>query len=263
AFRAVPLFFEKGVETRVLILPETLDPDGFLRKNGAAAYDLLYPGAAPGLKFIIDYLSREKRLDVPEVKTRVLRAVMDIVEAVPDAIVRSEYFRLTAEHLGVDESLLRSLSQVKPGEAAARPAETFLPAEKRLLQILMENADLRPDIFSELCEEDIAGLKSEPIFAIMLRLFANEQDFSLNEMHKSVEPGLARELSQALLERREAPSLQEALDCLWALRVAGKENALRKIQGEIARAEKSGDREKLESLMSRKLDLTRQVLALR
>ena len=263
AFRAVPLFFEKGVETRVLILPENLDPDGFLRKNGAAAYDLLYPGAAPGLKFIIDYLSREKRLDVPEVKTRVLRAVMDIVEAVPDAIVRSEYFRLTAEHLGVDESLLRSLSQVKPGEAAARPAETFLPAEKRLLQILMENADLRPDIFSELCEEDIAGLKSEPIFAIMLRLFANEQDFSLNEMHKSVEPGLARELSQALLERREAPSLQEALDCLWALRIAGKEGALRKIQGEIARAEKSGDREKLESLMSRKLDLTRQVLALK
>ncbi len=263
AFRAVPLFFEKGVETRVLVLPENLDPDGFLKTRGTAAYDLLYPGAVSGLKFVIGYLSRGKRLDVPEVKTKVLRAVMDVVEAAPDAIVRSEYIRFTAEHLGVEEALLRSLSQGKPDELAARPPETFLPAEKRLLQILMENADFRPDVFAELNEEDVAGLKSGPIFAIILGLFAKNQDVNLSEMQKNIGPVLARELSQTLLEKRGTPSLEEALDCLCALRIAGKEAEIRRIQAEIAREEKSGERTKLDALMSRKLELTRQVMALK
>lgn len=263
AFRAVPLFLEKGVETRVLVLPENLDPDAFLKTKGTTAYDLLYPGAVSGLKFVIDYLSRGKRLDVPEVKTKVLRAVMDVVEAVPDAIVRSEYLRYTAEHLGVEEALLRSLSRGKPDETAARPPETFLPAEKRLLQILMESAHFRPDVLAELNEEDVAGLKSGPIFAIMLGLFAKNQDVNLSEMQKNIGPELARELSQALLEKRDTASLDEALDCLCALRIAGKEAEIRRVQAEIAREEKSGERTKLDDLMNRKLELTRQVIALK
>ncbi|MCX6566215.1 MAG: DNA primase [Candidatus Aminicenantes bacterium] len=263
AFRAVPLFFEKGVETRVLVLPENLDPDGFLKNKGTAAYDILYPNSVSGLKFVIDYVSREKRLDVPEVKTKVLRSVMDVVDTVPDAFVRSEYLRLTAEQLGVDETLLRSLSRGKPDETAAPPPETFLPAEKRLLQILMEGDDLRPGVFAKMNEEDVAGLKSGPIFAIMLGLFEKNQDFNLSEMQKSIGPGLSREFSQALLEKGDTPSLEEALDCLCALRIAGKESEIRRVQAEIAREEKSGERTKLDALMNRKLELTRQVMALK
>ena len=263
AFRAVPLFFEKGVETSVLVLPENLDPDGFLKSKGTAAYDVLYPNAVSGLKFVIDYVSRGKRLDVPEVKTKVLRSVMDVVDAVPDAIVRSEYLRLTAEHLGVEETLLRSLSREKPDETAAPPLDTFLPAEKRLLQILMEGVDLRPGVFAEMNEEDVAGLKSGPIFAIMLRLFEKNQDFNLSEMQKNIGPELSREFSQALLEKGETPSLEEALDCLCALRIAYKESEIRRVQAEIAREEKSGERTKLDALMNQKMELTRQVMGLK
>ncbi len=71
-----PAVLRKGVETRVLILPENLIVS--LKRSGRTFFT---PGAAPSTrKFVIDYLSREKRLDVPEVKTRVLRAVMDVVE---------------------------------------------------------------------------------------------------------------------------------------------------------------------------------------
>ncbi|MHB8055745.1 MAG: DNA primase [Candidatus Aminicenantales bacterium] len=263
SFRAVPLFFEKGVETRVIVLPENLDPDGFLKKKGSAAYDALYPKAISGLKFVIDYASRGKRLDVPEVKTRVLRSVMDVVDVITDPIVRSEYLRLVAGQLNVDETLLRSLSRGKQAEKPAQAPETFFPAEKRLLQLLMEGRNLRPDIFVDLTEEDVAGLKSEPIFAIMLKLFENKRDFILSEIQKSVAPELSRELSLALLEKGKEASLEEALDCLCGLRIAGKESEIRRIQAEIAREEKSGETEKLAALMNRKQELIRQVIALK
>ncbi len=125
AFRAVPLFFEKGVETRVIVLPENLDPDGFLKKKGADAYEALYSQAVSGLKFVIDSASRGKRLEIAEVKTRVLRTVMDAVEAVTDPIIRSEYLRSISGELGVDETLLRSLSRGKPADAPAAAVGTF------------------------------------------------------------------------------------------------------------------------------------------
>jgi DNA primase len=159
AFRAVPLFFEKGVETRVLILPENLDPDDFLRKRGAQAYEDLFPDAVPGLKYIIDQASRGQRMDVPEVKTKVLRSILTVLEVIPDAIVRSEYLRRTAEQMGVDEALLRSLSQGRAAEKSLGTNDPFFPAERRLLQILIEAKDLRTYIFSEMSEDDIRGLK--------------------------------------------------------------------------------------------------------
>lgn len=263
AFRAVPLFFEKGVETRVIVLPENLDPDGFLKKKGADAYEALYSQAVSGLKFVIDSASRGKRLEIAEVKTRVLRTVMDAVEAVTDPIIRSEYLRSISGELGVDETLLRSLSRGKPADAPAAAVGTFLPAEKRLLQLLLEDRSLRTDVFADLQEDELAGLKSGPIFAIMLRLFEKNQDFILSEIQKGVAPELARELSLALLEKGEAPSKDEAIDCLCALRMAAKESEIRRIQGEIAREEASGRTEDLAALMRRKQELTRQVIALK
>ncbi len=264
AYRAVPLFFDKGVEARVLVLPENLDPDSFLKKKGPAAYEGLISGAAPALRFVIDYAARGKRLDVPEVKTRVLRSVMDMIEAVPDAIVRSEFLRQTAEHLGIEETVLRTLSRgEKPaGPAGPRP-ETFYPAEKRLLQILMEEKPLRPYIFAELCEKDVAGLKSEPIFMIMFGFFKKNRDFVLSEIQKGAGPDLSRELSLALLVPGEPPSLEEAMECLCALRITCKESEIRKIQTEIAREEKTGKGPALAELMNRKQELTRQVIALK
>jgi len=268
AYRAVPLFFEKGVEARVLVLPENLDPDGFVNKKGPAAYEALYAEAVPGLKFVIDFAARGKKLDVPEVKARVLRAVMEIVEAVPDAIVRSEFLRQTAEHLGVEETVLRALSKGgPPAEPAAAKPETLLPAEKRLLQILIEGKDLRPYVFAELGESDVAGLKSEPIFKIISGFFQKNSDFVLSEIQKGAGPDLSRELSQALLDPGAPPSLEEALECLCALRIAGKEAEIRRIQAEISREEKAGPGPgpgaALAALMRRKQELTRQVIALK
>jgi len=264
AYRAVPLFFDKGVETRVLVLPENLDPDSFIKNKGPAAYDALYAEAAPALKFAVDYAARGKRLDVPEVKTRVLRAVMEMVDAVPDTIVRSEFLRQTAEYLGVDETVLRSLSRGgnTAGTSVAKP-ETFFPAEKRLLQILMEDKALRPYIFAEMAEKDVAGLKSEPIFKIIFGFFQKNQDFVMSEIQKGAGPELSRELSQALQDRGEPPCLEEAMECLCALRIAGKESEIRRIQADIAREEKSGKEPALAVLMNRKQELTRQVIALK
>lgn len=263
AFRAVPLCFEKGLETHVVVLPKDLDPDGFIKTHGKEEYAKTLKAAVPALKFIIDTSVEGKRMNAPEVKTKVLRSILAVLETIPDAIVRSEYLKQAAEHLSVEESILRGLSVRKPAPKTEEETEPFLNAEKRLLQILIENKELRPYIFAEVRDEDFGGLKSEPIFRIILDHFKKDNDLIFHELQKEIGPSLSRQLSLALTEKGNPPTIEEALGCLCALQKSCKESELKRIQAELAREEKKGDRDKVRALLFQKQDLTKQILALK
>jgi DNA primase len=263
ALRAVPILFEKGLETRVLVLPDNLDPDGFLEKRGPDAYLALKEAAPTGLQFVLDASIVGKRMNVPEVKAKVLRAVLEVIDSSPDAIVRSEFLTQAAQQLKVDETILRALSgggkTAEKHEGADRP----LYAEKRLLQILIGDAEIRRKVLPEIRENDFEGLKCEPVFRIILNSFKKDKDFILHELQKEIGPALAPTISQVLFEKGQPPTEEEAFDCLCALQVSSKEAELKKIQAEIGGLEKKGENEIVESLLRRKQVLIRQIMDLR
>jgi DNA primase len=260
ALRAIPLCFEKGLETRVLVLPEKLDPDGFIRSHGPDEYMTLVRSAVPAFRFLVDSSVEGKRLNVPEEKTKVLRGIVAVIDNIPDSVVRSEYLKQTAEYLGVEEFVLRDIAQHKKGEEPAEETDFFFPAEKRLLQILIENKELRPYVFAEMRDDDFEGLKSQLIFKIISDYFKKDKDFIFHDLQKDIGPSLTAHLSQALQEKGPPPTVEEALDCISALQRTSLENQMKRVQAEITRLEKNGEREKLRALLFRKQDLIKQIL---
>jgi hypothetical protein len=201
-------------------------------------------------------------MDLPEEKARVIRAVIREVEKVPDAIARGEYLRMAGERLGVDEETLRKI--VGPGEPTRGPGEkvSLSSAEKRLLQILFENKEIAPDIFEEVRDGDFRGLRSEPVFGFIRNCFRNGVDWNFSDLKASVDAPILDCLSRALQERPGEASAKEAKECLHSLRKIAFQNQLKEIQAEIAKSQKSGDREKLVALVYQKQDITKQLLAL-
>ncbi len=260
--RAIPLCLEKGMNVRALILPDELDPDGFLKKFGRDRYLGLMKKSLPGLKFLVDMHSRGARMDVPEEKARVIRAVVKEVEKVPDSVARSEYLRQASEYLSVDEGTIRDIVEQRAPSKDGPEKESLNPAERRLLQILFENKDMAPGIFEEIQDGDFRGLRSEPVFNFIADCFRRGKDWDFCVLKESVNPPVLDSLSRALQERTRATTPQEAKDCLRALRKITFQNRLKELQAEIARSEKRGDKEHVLALLYQKQDITKQLLAL-
>ncbi len=262
AARAVPLCMEKGLNIQVLLLPDDLDPDAYLKEHGREKYQALMKKAVPGLKFLVDAMTRGVRMTVPEEKGRVAKAVVKEIEKVPDAVARSEYLAQASQYLGVSETVLRGIAENRPADPAKDDGGLFCPAEKRLFQILMEDRSMAHDIFEEAGDEIFHGLRSEPVFAYILDCFKNSREWTLHDMKDKVHPGVMARLAGALFEKSRPATLEEAQECLRSIRKIYLQNRLKEIQQKIARSEKRGEKEELVALLYQKQDVTKQILAL-
>jgi DNA primase len=262
AARAVPLGFEKGLNVDVLVLPDGLDPDAFLKKHGRDKYLALLKKTVPGLDFLIDALAAGVRMDIPEEKGKIARAVVREIDKVPDPVARSEYLRRASSKLGVGEELLRSIVAMRAPEKGQEETGLFCPAEKRLFQILMEDRSVAPYVFSECGDEIFEGLRSEPVFRYILDCFRQDRDWSFPGLQGKVPPALLSQLARALFEKSAGGSVEEAQECLKSLRKVHLQNRLKDIQRNIARSEKKGEKEELLSLLYQKQDVTKQILSM-
>jgi DNA primase len=263
AARAVPLGLEKGLNVDVLVLPDDLDPDAFIRQHGRDRYLALMKKAAPGLDFLVDSLVAGARMDIPEEKGKVVRAVVREIEKAPDPVARSEYLRRASSKLGVTEDLLRSIIERKAPDQGPEEPGLFCPGEKRLFQILMSDPALAPDVFAECGEEIFQGLRSEPVFQYILACFRNDEAWSFPGLQGKVPPALMSQLARALFEKSSGGSVEEAQECLRSLRMFYLQNRLKDIQLKIARSEKSGEKEELLALLYQKQDVTKQILSMK
>ena len=241
AARAVPLGFEKGLNVEVLVLPDDLDPDAFLKKHGRDKYLALQKKTVSGLKFLIDSLAQGR----PDVRPR---------GKGPDRPGRGQGDRegprphgqeripaQASQELRVEEGLLRSIIEQKAPQAGPDMGGAFCPGEKRLLQILMEDRSVAPYVFAECGEEIFQGSRSEPVFRYILECFKNDKDWNIHELKDKVPPAVLSQLVKGALRKTAgAASVEEAQECLKSLRKLHLENRLKDIQQKIARLEKQG-----------------------
>ncbi len=260
--RAIPLFFEKTAEPKVLILPDNHDPDSFVQKFGKEKYVDLTKRSIPLIKFLIALLSPEKGIKTLAEKVQIATEIMKITLINPNTIIGSEYLKQLCEVIGLDEEVVRSNLRVKIAEKKTEEKEFFLPAEKRLLQILIDNKRIAPYVFSEMKEGDFVQLKSELIFRTLSELFKKEKRILFHELSKIIGPSLSGHLSKTLLEKGLPATVEEALDCLYTLRKISLQNRLKELQAEIVRLEKEGEKEKIGLLLSEKQEITKKIISL-
>jgi DNA primase len=264
--RGISIFIAQGQSPKIVILPGDLDPDSYLQKYGTERYLMqLKKGSAPLIKFLVDHFSTTGRLNtvlstVYE-RIQIAEKIINLVGVNPKTLEGSEHLRQLSGYLNLEEQLLRDRIKGKSIENNIEEKDFFLPAEKRLLQILLENHTITPQLLTKTREEDFRGLKSEPAFKIMVESHKKGKKVVFPELSRAVEPDLSRCLSQMMQEQAGQGTEEEALDCLHSLRKTSLESQLKALQKEIVQCERSGEKDRLKRLLLQKQSLTKEILA--
>jgi DNA primase len=262
---------EQGFEAKVLALPGGLDPDSFIRRQGAEAYRERLAGVPTYLDYLTERAAAEHDLERPEGKVAAANAVMPYLAKVPNAMLRSELANRVAERFRLDERLLREELRRAAGEGrremrvqADAAVAKATPAEKQLLRAFMESEELADEFLAQLVESgDCEGLATEGIFRSLLEARREGESIEPSRLEGRLSPEEQRILFESAFWSGEPPDRDEALACFQALRRRRAEREREKLQMEIQAAEREKDLARLAKLLEAKAKLAKELAQLK
>ena len=265
--RSLAILLEHNCDVRVLALPGGKDPDTFILTEGAGAYRKLLASAPAYLDYLI---VRARQLGVAnaEQKLRAMNFLMPFVQRIPNALLRSEWASRIAQQLRVDEPVLREALKVAAAERRSEvktrtlPGKAAKPAERRLVQMLMERSDFRDRLAEEMRAHQLhVGLETEKILAVLLEAPPGAPP-EATSLAPKLEEYDRRLLFEIAFEGGAETSWAEAESCVDVLRRRRSEEELASVQRQIeacASSNQGGSGEQLRVLQERKLELRRRL----
>ncbi len=280
AKRAIEILLAEEFEVKVLVLPDNSDPDEFIRKSGAIEYQRRRGQAQPHIQFVIDQAVRDRKLSNPADKEAAIEEVLPYVRAVRSRIQKREYFDIAMDALRVnDVTLRRELWQsIRSGSSEVGPSTPKVVrhsftrptvAERRLLELLFADEDVRHAVLPRLAADDYEDLPTAGLFSVVSRCDFAGKDLTFENISEAVEnDSAALEMVPMLLmsEIPEGTDFEERLisaeRCIDALRLMRVDRRMNELSAEIATAERNGDVELQNRLALDHLTLARERSAL-
>jgi DNA primase len=207
----------------------------------------------------------------PRSKIQVLNAVLPYLAKLPNAVERSDYVFRFARKLQVEDQQL--LAEVKKAAQQRRTRLSEVPlaslgsmklAEKRLLQLLLSDADLQQRILPQCSAPDFEGLAAEKIFAAVIENFHRGEVSTYEGLHRSFAGGVEQALL-AQLQIEEVPeslTAETAQNFLNALRIMRLASYKHKILLQIADAAQQKDDVMLNRLIEQRVLVDRELVSL-
>lgn len=106
SLRGVDMILEKGLNARIVILPDGEDPDSFVSKMGSSGFsEYVREHSKDFIAFKAGYYA-EKAGNEPGGKAEAIREVLSSIVKIPDPIRRAVYLKDSAGLFNIEESLL-------------------------------------------------------------------------------------------------------------------------------------------------------------
>ena len=236
--RAARLAEDRGVDLRVIDMPEGTDPADLVNQDGAAAFKERMDRAAPMIEFQVRRVLADADLDTPSGRDQALGEARKLISAVPErTATRDALVREAADRLDVPtEYVMLASASPAAGSRTPRPqpssaGEVALRAEREFLTSALSSGELGRGYLSR------AG---DDLFSS--NLFSRARDHLVAHFEDPLaalpedDPGLGALVNDVAFAAQERTASEEA-----ALRMNFLQLEQRRLRREMARASRDGD----------------------
>ena len=215
-----------------VFLPETEDPDSYVRGHGTESFERLIAQATPLSEFLLRELARQCDMTSAEGRAKLVADAKPLLTRLQTPLLRLQLVKRLAEASGFSQQEVERLCDLRP---IARPAPARAPRQapsllRPLLRLLLQKPELAkrlplaslPANSAEaraartLCETILAAGESVPAYAALLERLRGSEDESV--------------LREAAAELMQQPFAEEDIDAEFEGAVS------RLVEGEMKRA---------------------------
>ncbi len=202
AKRSIELLLAQGMTVRILRLPDGLDPDDFIRREGTDAYRALLDAAPYFWEHLIADAGRQEDLARPEVKSRVVAEIVGYARGIRDRIVQLEIARAVAQSFKIPDAVV--VEQLRPGPearteavAASRSIPRLSDAEKQILHAVAGDPAVAEELTEFLAHGFLAEVWSGRVLESLIRNPRVDVEQVVNELDDAA---LGEAIRAAMLE---------------------------------------------------------------
>jgi len=170
AVRSSELLVAEGFQVNVAMMPPGDDPDTFIRKSGAAAYQDKLRNSRPYLEYLLDRASSAHDLSKDESRREFLSAMLTVAARIPDAAARDQFADRLAHKARITEEVVRSEIRKAAVQRQTTVAERTIvgtrqikPAERGLIWAIMKDPEQAVRVLGDLQNEELEGLATADI----------------------------------------------------------------------------------------------------
>jgi DNA primase len=269
AAKTSEMLVSEGFQVNVAMLPGGDDPDNYIRKYGAAAYQEQLRNSRQYLEYLLDRTSAGEDLSTDEGRRSFLGKMLAVAARIPDAAQRDQFADRLSHKARITEEVVRAeirkaavqkQTNVDEIERRAPALGQVKVAERGLIWALMKDPEAALGALLELESEDLDGLATAGI----LRQARSLQGWppagipgGLLERLSTGETALVREIAS----QTGAPS-EDATDCARTLKRLRYDRERAALQREIDRLQEDGAArhdDEIVALWERKKDLLHRI----
>ena len=268
AARSSELLVTEGFQVNVAMLPAGDDPDNYIRKRGAAAYQELLRNSRQYLDYLLDRTAAEDDLSTDEGRRSFLGKMLAVAARIPDAAQRDQFADRLSHKARITEEVVRAeiRKAAVQRQTSVEEVQRRIPnlgqvkvAERGLIWALMHQPAAGTTAVQELDPVDLDGLATREILRQAQSLQgwpAESLPEALIERLSTAEASLVQEVA------RQAGAPADAADCVRTLKRLRYDRERADVQREIDRLQEAGaarHEDEIVALWERKKDLLHRI----
>ena len=246
AARSSELMVAEGFQVNVAVLPAGDDPDNYVRRHGAAAYQEQLRTSRPYLEYLLDRSAAGEDLSTDEGRRGFLSRMLAVAARIPDAAARDQFADRLAHKARITEEVVRAEIRraAVQKQTALAEVERRIPAmgqikvaERGLIWALIRQADAGLAALQELDSGDLDGLPTREI----LRQAQSLQAWPPASLPEALLQRLSTGEAALVAEiARQTGAPADAADCVCTLKRLRYDRERAELQREIDRLQEAG-----------------------
>ncbi len=260
--RAIPIILSQDISLKIVSIPKGLDPDSFVRERRKEGVDEVLSRALSPVEFLIKNYKINENIS-PEERARRIRSIIDVLNGIREPILKRTYVKELSSLAGIEEELILRMIRKKETPQSSPQLEAITPAEKKLIFAIIKGKEFSKEIVSALRSLDLSELGQRDLIEGLVEIIDEKGVINPAYIQEKFSRERQRIIYKILLDEGGEITVEEMKEYMKEIKKLILERKNRKLQEEITKEERAGNRERLRELLLLKQKITQDIITLK